>query len=109
MIPIPAEFTAPLPTSGDPADAGLIEVERRQTAFLAWSRSLRERSDDDCDGHADFDARHEDFIAETPAHTLAGIAVKLRALARHSDGASTWTDTCIESALAAVAELERRG
>ena len=106
MIPIPAKFTAPLPASDDPADAGLIEVERLQDALEAWSRSIKGKSDDDCDRIADRDTLLEDFIAETPAHTLAGVAVKLRSLGRHSGG-STWTDPCVKTALATVADLGR--
>lgn len=108
MIPIPAKFTKPLPASDDPADAGLIEVHHRQAALEAWSGSFKGKSDDDCDRIADMDTLLEDFIAETPAHTLAGVAVKLRSLARHSPG-SDWTDPCVETALAAVAELGRFG
>jgi hypothetical protein len=109
MIPIPAEFTAPLSASSDPADAGLIEVERRQAALEAWSRSTKGKSDKECDRIADLDTSFEDLMADTPAHTLAGVAVKLRLLERYTADSCSWAPPCVETALATIAELGRLG
>jgi hypothetical protein len=109
MIPIPAEFTGPLPASSDPADAGLIEVKRRQAALEAWSRSTKGKSDKECDRIADLETSFEDFMADTRAHTLAGVAVKLRLLRRHAADSCSWAPPCLKTALATVAEIGRLG
>jgi hypothetical protein len=86
-----------------------MEVERRQAALEAWSRSTKGKSDKECDRIADLETSFEDFMADTPAHTLAGVAVKLRLLRRHAADSCSWAPRCLKTALATIAELERLG
>src|SRR5437868_2996514 len=101
MINPPADFR--VPCSNNATDFGLLEAERRLLALEAWANAP-DTGDIDRET-ADLDAELEVFIAETPAHTMLGLAVKLRALRRlEQEGFSAcdWSRPCVETALAAI-------
>lgn len=100
---IPAQFLEPLPP---PDDAGLASAERRLKALSEWIERP-EPSDALRDRLYDLSDTLKDFIADAPALTAAGIAVKLRVLEMVEH---PWTTTRWASALVAtsLAGLERR-
>ena len=73
-----------VPSSDGRADAGLVDAEERLLALEAWCRSTQ-NDDFDVETASDLVAKLERFIAETPAHTIVGRAVKRRALRRLED------------------------
>jgi hypothetical protein len=95
-----------VPSSNDTADAGLVHAEGRLLALEAWCRSTT-TDDFDVETARKLVAPLERYIAETPAHTLVGLAVKLRALGRlEAEGLSAeWSRPCVETAIAVVVDL----
>jgi hypothetical protein len=107
--------TVPQYDPADTTDAALIEAERRFIAYRAWWCADESHYDDaECDRRGEITDAFQTFIAKTPAHTLAGVAVKLRGL-YHDLGldegcfhSSIWTNDLILTAAEAVGELRAR-
>lgn len=94
-----------LPTlvEGDISDAALIKAERQVAAAIDWINA-NPLDDDEMDRCVDQASVLEDFIAEVPAFTPAGIAAKVRRL-QHYEIGSIWNSGLLETTLAALARL----
>ena len=104
------DCSVPEPTPG--SDAALLEADRRQVAFEDWWNGHHygdpdeDSSEREADAWGDLNEALIDFIAETPALSVAGVLAKLRVAALVT-ATGVWTQDLFETMREALERLAK--